>query len=311
VTPRERFDTAAAASRAVGSAIGRAMRRPRTYRGFARELLVAGVNVALYPAGLLSEALKIEQRVRFDDRFSRHEVLHYLDPEAATTPIILLHGAFHNRSAFVFMRRAITHHGFRHVDTLNYNVIGHDIPELAQRLRDRLVETMYVTGATKVHLIGHSLGGLVARYYIQELGGEDKVHTCITLGTPHQGTYAAVVGRGRAARQVRPNSMLIRQLRDGARAMPVRFVSYYSNIDSVVIPAANAKIAEPVLRPHNVLVKDVGHLGLLTSRPLIRSIAESLASLDDERARLSREAASAARSLADGRPADARTASGE
>ncbi len=305
MTPRERFDAAASASRAVGSAIGRAMRRPRTYAGFAREFIVAGVNVALYPAGLVSEALKIEQRVRFDDRFSRHEVLHYLDPEAASTPILLLHGAFHNRSAFVYMRRALQSYGFHHVETMNYNVIGHDIPELAQRLRERLFEIMFLTGATKVHLVGHSLGGLVARYYIQELGGDDKVHTCITLGTPHQGTFAAVVGRGRAARQVRPNSQLIRQLRDGARAMPVRFISYYSNIDSVIIPATNAKIAEPALRPRNILIKDVGHLGLLTSRGMIRSVAETLASLD-----VSPAATSVGR-RGTGRAAGARTASGQ
>ncbi|MCA1830533.1 MAG: esterase/lipase family protein [Actinomycetota bacterium] len=304
MTPRDRFDATTAASRSIGSAIGRAMRRPRTYAGFARELVVAGVNLALYPAGLLSEALKIEERVRFDDRFSRHEVLHYLDPEAATTPILLLHGAFHNRSAFLYMKSALHRHGFRHVETMNYNVIGHDIPELAQRLHDRLFEIMFLTGATKVHLVAHSLGGLVARYYIQELGGDEKVHTCVTLGTPHQGTYAAVVGRGRAARQVRPNSPLIKQLHEGTRASDVRYIAYYSNIDSVVIPASNAKIAEPLLRARNVLVKDVGHLGLLTSRVLIRSVAESLATLDVNPAEASDVPAAGSSGIA-------RTASGE
>jgi triacylglycerol lipase len=62
--------------------------------------------------------------------------------------------------------------------------------------------------------------------------------------------------------------------------MPVRFISFYSNLDSLVLPAANAKITEPALRARNVLVKDLGHLSLLISRPIIRTIAEALANLD-------------------------------
>jgi len=62
--------------------------------------------------------------------------------------------------------------------------------------------------------------------------------------------------------------------------MPVRFISFYSNLDSLVLPASNAKITEPALRARNVLVKDVGHLSLLISRPIIRAIAETLANPD-------------------------------
>jgi len=141
-------------------------------------------------------------------------------------------------------------------------------------------EILQRTEATHVHLIGHSLGGLVARYYIQKLGGHEKVHTCITLGTPHRGTHAAWVGRGKTARQLRPGSLLLRQLARSSRAMPVRFISFYSNLDSLVLPASNAKITEPALRARNVLVKDVGHLSLLISRPIIRAIAETLANPD-------------------------------
>jgi hypothetical protein len=62
--------------------------------------------------------------------------------------------------------------------------------------------------------------------------------------------------------------------------MDTRFVCYYSNLDGLVLPPANAKLTEPKLRAHNILVKDLGHLSLLISRPLIRSIAETLATLD-------------------------------
>ena len=53
---------------------------------------------------------------------------------------------------------------------------------------ERIVEE---TGFERIHIIGHSLGGLIARYYVTRLGGDARVHTLITLGTPHEGSYAA------------------------------------------------------------------------------------------------------------------------
>ncbi|HJT37091.1 MAG TPA: alpha/beta fold hydrolase [Actinomycetota bacterium] len=264
----------------VRKVVQRAMTRPKTYPGFAKEILMTSLNVALYPAGLISDALKVEDAVRLGDRYTSQLPLQYLDPVAASTPIILLHGYFHNRSAFLIMKRSLKKFGFRSVDTMNYNVIGHDVQELAQQLSAHVDLVLQQTEATHVHLIGHSLGGLVARYYIQKLGGHEKVHTCITLGTPHRGTHAAWVGRGKTARQLRPGSLLLRQLNRSSRAMPTRFISFYSNLDSLVLPASNAKITEPALRARNVLVKDLGHLSLLISRPIIRSIAEALANPD-------------------------------
>ena len=48
----------------------------------------------------------------------------------------------------------------------------------------------------KAHLIAHSMGGLDARYAIQELGLGNQVLSLTTLGTPHRGTVIAdkVVG---------------------------------------------------------------------------------------------------------------------
>jgi len=44
----------------------------------------------------------------------------------------------------------------------------------------------------KLVLIGHSMGGLVARYYIECLGGRADTRRLITFGTPHRGSMNAV-----------------------------------------------------------------------------------------------------------------------
>src|ERR1700746_2574090 len=162
VSARTRIRALGSDANSVRRGIQRAMLRPRTYPGFAKEILMTSLNVALYPAGLISDALKVEDAVRLGDRYTSQVPLRYLDPVAASTPIILLHGYFHNRSAFVVMRRSLKKFGFRSVDTMNYNVIGHDVQELAQQLAAHVDEVLECTEATQVHLIGHSLGGLVA-----------------------------------------------------------------------------------------------------------------------------------------------------
>lgn len=268
--------------KAVRKALGTALRRPSTYPSAVRELVWSAVNVAMYPAGLISEALDTDASPgSLKGRYSRQLPFCYLEPEAAATPIILLHGYFHNRSGFLVMRRALRRHGFRHVFTMNYNVIGHDVEELAAQLGGYIENVLNRTGATRVHLVGHSLGGLVARTYVQELRGEDRVHTCITLGTPHSGTYAAWMGRGRAARQIRPRSALIDRLNTTAKPTSVRFVAYYSNLDPLVVPASSAMLTIPALGATNVFVKDLGHMSFLLSGELIRSVVEKLSNLDE------------------------------
>jgi pimeloyl-ACP methyl ester carboxylesterase len=279
---RDEIRDVAGKAQAARKAVARALRRRGTYRSAVKEAISTAVNVAMYPAGVISEAFVPEvSNGSFRGRFSSKLPLRYLDPDAAATPIILLHGYFHNRSGFMLFRRALKRAGFLHVDTMNYNVIGHNVMELAKQLSDHVDEILAETGAQKVHLLGHSLGGIIARTYVQCLEGKDKVHTVVTMGSPHDGTYAAWVGRGRAARDVRPASPLIRKLHRTARPTNVRWVAYYSNLDSLVIPASSAKLSHPAYKARNVLVKDLGHMSFLVSSELMRSVVRTLSNLHD------------------------------
>src|SRR5687768_14069145 len=47
------------------------------------------------------------------------------------------------------------------------------------------------TGAPKVHVVAHSMGGLDSRYVISALGYGDRVATLTTIGTPHRGSVLA------------------------------------------------------------------------------------------------------------------------
>src|SRR6185503_17977676 len=61
----------------------------------------------------------------------------------------------------------------------------------AEQLRDRVNEVLAATGAQKVHIIAHSMGGLDARHMIVDKGMAGKVASLVTIGTPHLGTILA------------------------------------------------------------------------------------------------------------------------
>lgn len=66
------------------------------------------------------------------------------------------------------------------------------------QLKQRVEEVLAQTGAAKVHIIAHSMGGLDARHMIVDLGMADRVASLTTIGTPHRGTILAdhVLGHG-------------------------------------------------------------------------------------------------------------------
>ncbi len=59
-------------------------------------------------------------------------------------------------------------------------------------------------GDRPVHVVGHSMGGLDARYMISKLGMDRQVRSLTTVGTPHRGTPFADWGVRRLARLLCP-----------------------------------------------------------------------------------------------------------
>ena len=64
------------------------------------------------------------------------------------------------------------------------------VSTIAPLLSAKIYEIQSETGALKVHLVGHSMGGLVAKQYIADFGGE-SVASLAFIGTPHLGSVKA------------------------------------------------------------------------------------------------------------------------
>jgi triacylglycerol lipase len=260
---------------------------PAGLRGTGQEVAWVAAHVAMYPLGVLQEksrgsARESAERFTLDDLPPVQRGLLMGDVVAAGTPILLVHGLIDNRSIFTLLRRALQRRGFGRVLTLNYSPFTQDVRTAAARL-ERLVErTCEETGYERVHVVGHSLGGLVARYYVQRMGGDARVHTLVTLGSPHAGTHAAYLLPQRLVRQLRPGSELMHELAAPVTACRTRFVSYWSDLDQLVVPKRAARLDHPDLQVRNVLLRGVGHMSLPISGRVVHEIAMLLAHLGED-----------------------------
>jgi len=88
------------------------------------------------------------------------------------------------------IRTFLNQNGFAEVYNTNVKFAG-SLRDRAEELRRKTNEVLTVTGAEKVHIIAHSMGGLDARMMIVDLGMADKVASLTTIGTPHFGTIIA------------------------------------------------------------------------------------------------------------------------
>jgi hypothetical protein len=189
------------------------------------------------------------------------------------TPVLLVHGFAGTSSIFTALRHALRRHGLDQTHTVTYSPLTRDVRTAALRLAGEVEGLCARTGRRRVHLVGHSLGGLIARYYVQRLGGDKRVAVLVTLGTPHQGiAVARLLSWLPLVAQLRPDSVAIKELTRPARGCRTRFVSFYSDLDEVVIPSTRARIDHPDLRARNVLVHGVGHLTLPMHRAVIRQV---------------------------------------
>lgn len=198
------------------------------------------------------------------------------------TPILLLHGFADNHSIFALMRRGLLRRGFSQVFGMNYSVRTRDVRTLAVQLAEEVEAIAEETGYERIHIVAHSLGGVIARYYVTRLGGDERVHTIVTLGSPHTGTLLAHALRTPLGRQMRPGSPLLAELNEPAPDLRTRFVAFWSDADEAVIPATNATLEQEGVPSTNIRLRGVGHMTLPILPSVVHRIAHSLTQLDSD-----------------------------
>lgn len=111
--------------------------------------------------------------------------------------VLLLHGFFQTRNLWDVMEDRLRYDGFGvfsfDLGGIFWHLNSRSISLLAERIGTKIERVCERYGLERFHIVAHSQGGLIARQYIQHHGGDRRVKSLTTLGTPHSGTPLALL----------------------------------------------------------------------------------------------------------------------
>ena len=188
-------------------------------------------------------------------------------------PVVIVHGIFRDHRLMGRLAKVFTQTGRRVLTpdlTPNNGSVG--LNELAMQLGEYLDENLGPD--EQCDIIGHSMGGMVARSFIQRHGGRRRVRRLITLAAPHQGTILAWLLPGLGVRDLRPGSVFLRDLASDAHSLNgVLVASYWTPFDAIIVPPRSSEM--PVGQNRKVLLAH--HRAFLERPRLANELLELLA----------------------------------
>ena len=150
-------------------------------------------------------------------------------------PVLLLHGYFCTQALWRGLSKQLDAQGHA-VAALDMVPALASIDHYADAIETAVQALRQRTGAARVALVCHSMGGLAARAYLRRYGDAAIAHV-ITLATPHQGTFSGPYGLGENARQMGLHSPWLTALAASENpALYQKFTVIFSHQDNVVAP---------------------------------------------------------------------------
>ncbi|MEW5847688.1 MAG: alpha/beta fold hydrolase [Myxococcota bacterium] len=194
-------------------------------------------------------------------------------------PILFVHGLGGHPGNFLPMRAFFRLAGRTRTYAVSFPD-GAELPAMAAHLRgvlERVFKVNQLDPRARVDIVAHSMGGIVSRLALADAAFRRRVHTLVTLGTPHLGTHLARLADSPHTRALRPDSVLLRQLEKqlpwkGPPSSP-RLVSFWSRSDVLLLPAGTARVRGA----SNVEVEGFTHLSYLIEPSAWRMVLETLA----------------------------------
>ena len=182
-------------------------------------------------------------------------------------PVILVPGYGLTRMMLLPLAAYLRRRG-RWVWAINNPIHRDDIAAFAAHLGACVERLRRESGAEQVDVVGHSMGGVVAGWYINHLGGGAAVRRLVTLGTPWQGTRIHIFGVGRQCHALAPTSPTLEALQ------PVACDTWalWSRVDIIVLPAEHAAPHWA----HCVELDGVGHLEMPMNTAVMRRVRDAL-----------------------------------
>ncbi len=193
-------------------------------------------------------------------------------------PILLIHGLYHNNTAWLYIKHRLAQAGFTNLHTLSYNSFTTSYPELVKRAREEINRLHDDYGYRKVTIIGHSLGGLITCGALSSPETKDKCRAMITLGTPYRGSFLANIAIGHLGRSLHPKSAIFSQRQKVAVPDHIPALVLYSPVDEMVQPWSSLLPEKADIRAQLVIrqCRAMGHVAMLFSPQVSELITDFL-----------------------------------
>jgi len=195
-------------------------------------------------------------------------------------PVLLIHGYGCNSGYWDKLVPLLDAARISHA-SVDLAPIAGDIDGYAAQVERAADALCAATGAARLAVVGHSMGGLVARAWMRAYGGA-RVAQLLTLGTPHHGSALARFGPGINAAQMRcdgsgaasiPSPWLQALAAGENETTRARIVSLYSHHDNIVSPQTSSLL--PGAR--NIAFGGIGHVALGSDARVLAQVMATLA----------------------------------
>ncbi|WUS95375.1 alpha/beta fold hydrolase [Streptomyces sp. NBC_00708] len=200
-----------------------------------------------------------------------------VQPLSTSTPVVFVHGYTGSASNWVTAMSVFRLNGWSGSDLFayEYDSYGNNITN-AQGLAAFVNDVKSRTGASKVAIVNHSMGGLVSQYYLKVLGGNSSVsHLASIAGANHGTTYAGACLIYTTCQQMYPGSSFISQITSGDETPDnTKYATWYSACDGVILPYTSTRLSGAT--NNNVVCQN--HIGYLADTVVLGQVARFIAS---------------------------------
>lgn len=175
--------------------------------------------------------------------------------------VVLVHGIFDTGKIFTTMARYFEERGLRTLaPSLRPSSGAQGLEALARQLKNCI--DAEVAPEDTLDLIGFSMGGLISRYYLQRLGGLERVRRFVAISVPQHGSLWAWALPNQGCRQMRPGSSFLQDInKDIAGLAQIDLLTLWTPFDLMIVPASSSviplgkEVKLPVLL-HDWMIKD-------------------------------------------------------
>ncbi|WP_013324487.1 esterase/lipase family protein [Gloeothece verrucosa] len=188
-------------------------------------------------------------------------------------PVLLIHGITDTIAKFNVMTAYLRQLGWEvHSINLIPNTGWIGLDQLAQQVADYIEKTFHPS--QPIDLIGFSMGGLVTRYYLQRLGGINRVQRYINISAPNNGTLLAYGLPFKGVMQMRPDSQFLQELNNDSVELleKINCTILWTPFDLMIVPPESSRmpVGKEIILP--VLV----HAWMVSDKKALEVVADAL-----------------------------------